>query len=148
MIQFRFSKNTNLILRINYDIDDYLQEVGNDSDLFDHSEDGKFTAKVYPEFPLNLDTDHEGNLTETKETKEDTKETKETSTKEVTADLEDDNKKISTETEENQTEESSLKVFASWLGEKGLLEVEGYEDNRYYTVFNRDIQLIVEVIEE
>ena len=69
--------------------------------------------------------------TETKETKEDTKETKETSTKEVTADLEDDNKKSSDKTEETTQEESSLKVFASWLGEKGLVDYdeETFEDS-------------------
>lgn len=69
--------------------------------------------------------------TETKETKEDIKETKETSTKEVTADLEKDNKTTPIETKENQTEESSLKVFASWLGEKGLVDYdeETFEDS-------------------
>lgn len=48
-------------------INDYLEEVKNDPDLFSR-EDGKFQAKVFREFPLNLDTDHQGNLTETKDT--------------------------------------------------------------------------------
>lgn len=50
-------------------MDDYLKEIQGDPDLYEHSQDGKFTAKVYPEMPLNLETDHEGNLTETKDTK-------------------------------------------------------------------------------
>ena len=65
-------------------IEDYLREIGGDQDLFERKpkleggepvlgEDGQpettFTAKVYPEFPLNLDKDERGNLLETSETK-------------------------------------------------------------------------------
>jgi hypothetical protein len=54
-------------------IEDYLAEVKNDPELFEEDvQDGqprKLTAKVYPEMPLNLDKDNEGNLTETKDTK-------------------------------------------------------------------------------
>lgn len=53
-------------------IDTYLNEVQSDPALYERSvgEDGQetFTAKVYPEFPLNLDKDEKGNLIETKET--------------------------------------------------------------------------------
>lgn len=50
-------------------IADYLREVQSDPDLYERDEDGGFTAKVYPEFPLNLDKDEKGNLIETKDTR-------------------------------------------------------------------------------
>ena len=57
-------------------IEDYLKEIEGDSELYDRTselgENGeqidKFSAKVYPEFPLNLDKDEKGNLVETEET--------------------------------------------------------------------------------
>ena len=57
-------------------IDDYLKEVQFDPELYEREEvvgeDGSiqssFTAKVYPEFPLGLEKDDEGNLIESKET--------------------------------------------------------------------------------
>lgn len=65
-------------------IEAYLQETGGDPDLFERTpaqgEDGEpafddlgmqkqdFTAKVYREFPLNLQKDEKGNLTENKDT--------------------------------------------------------------------------------
>jgi hypothetical protein len=67
-------------------IDDYLKEVQGDTDLFERTpqidkESGEqvinpetgepqntFTAKVYREFPLNLEKDEEGNLSQTKDT--------------------------------------------------------------------------------
>lgn len=50
-------------------INDYLQEVQSDPDLFERDDQGAFTAKVYPEFPLNLGKDEKGNLIETKDTR-------------------------------------------------------------------------------
>lgn len=50
-------------------IDAYLQEIGSDPELFDRTEEGVFTAKVYREFPLNLDKDEKGNLIESDDTK-------------------------------------------------------------------------------
>lgn len=59
-------------------IDDYLQEVESDPDLYsredEEDEEGnvvssKFIANVFPEFPLNLDKDEKGNLIETKDTR-------------------------------------------------------------------------------
>ena len=66
-------------------IEDYLKEIGGDPDLYSRDplqgDDGEpqldtlgqpqttFTAKVFPEFPLNLDKDEKGNLIETKDTK-------------------------------------------------------------------------------
>lgn len=66
-------------------IDDYLKEIDGDTDLYSREpvlgEDGnpaidemglpqeQFTAKVYPEFALNLKADEKGNLTETEETR-------------------------------------------------------------------------------
>lgn len=55
----------------------YLLEIESDEDLYEReemmdeegNETTKFTAKVYPEFPLNLDKDEQNNLIETKETK-------------------------------------------------------------------------------
>ena len=49
-------------------IEDYLQEVGSDPDLYERDEEGTFTAKVYPEFPLQLEEDEGGNLIETGKT--------------------------------------------------------------------------------
>lgn len=58
-------------------IEDYLKETGSDPDLYERAPDsydeegnavpGAFTAKVYPEFPLNLEKDEKGNLIETKD---------------------------------------------------------------------------------
>lgn len=64
-------------------IDDYMHEIQSDPDLYERepqtNDDGEqlydaaglpvstFKAKVYPEFPLNLDKDEKGNLIETKE---------------------------------------------------------------------------------
>ena len=66
-------------------IEDYLQEVGGDPDLYERTpqegEDGApvmdmegnpqttFKAKVYREFPLNLDKDEQGNLIEAQDTR-------------------------------------------------------------------------------
>lgn len=49
-------------------IDNYLKEIQSDPQLFERDEEGNFNALVFPEFPLNLDQDEEGNLVETKET--------------------------------------------------------------------------------
>lgn len=50
-------------------IEAYLKEIGSDPELYERDEKGNFTAKVFPEFPLNLDKDEKGNLIETKETR-------------------------------------------------------------------------------
>ena len=50
-------------------IEAYLKEVEGDPDLWQRDEDGSFEAKLYPEFPLNLDKDEKGNLLETKDTR-------------------------------------------------------------------------------
>lgn len=50
-------------------IDDYLKEVDSDPDLYERDDDGNFYARVYPEFPLNLDKDEKGNLIETQDTR-------------------------------------------------------------------------------
>ena len=50
-------------------IDAYLQEVGSDPELWSRDDEGNFEAKVFPEFPLNLDEDDKGNLIETQETR-------------------------------------------------------------------------------
>lgn len=50
-------------------IEDYLQEVKGDSELYERDEEGSFVARVFPEFPLNLDEDDKGNLIETDETR-------------------------------------------------------------------------------
>ncbi len=59
-------------------IEDYLKETEGDPDLFERIDGtdpdtgeptSAFQAKVYPEFPLNLDKDEKGNLIETNETK-------------------------------------------------------------------------------
>lgn len=58
-------------------IEAYLKEVGSDPDLYERNESenpetgeatGTFTAKVYPEFALNLDKDEKDNLVETSDT--------------------------------------------------------------------------------
>ena len=57
-------------------ISDYIKEIGGDEELYSREESAddegnvtsKFTAKVYPEFPLNMDEDEEGNLIETEGT--------------------------------------------------------------------------------
>lgn len=48
-------------------IEAYLKETGGDPELYERDEEGIFTAKVYPEFQLNLDKDEKGNLIETNE---------------------------------------------------------------------------------
>lgn len=61
-------------------IEDYLREIKADPELFERTEDeldengevvrpGVFQAKVFREFPLNLDKDEKGNLIETNDTK-------------------------------------------------------------------------------
>lgn len=58
-------------------IEAYLKETGGDEELYHREnsvdeqgiEQSTFTAKVYPEFPLNLETDEADNLVETEETK-------------------------------------------------------------------------------
>lgn len=58
-------------------IDAYLKEIQGDKELFEREETTDemgnpqqvFNAKVYPEFPLNLDKDEAGNLIETEDTK-------------------------------------------------------------------------------
>ena len=57
-------------------IEAYLNETKGDLELFERgveedefgNQTDTFTAKVFPEFPLNLDSDNEGNLIETEET--------------------------------------------------------------------------------
>ena len=49
-------------------IEDYLKEVGSDTDLYERDEEGNFTAKVFQEFPLQLEEDEGGNLIETGKT--------------------------------------------------------------------------------
>lgn len=58
-------------------INDYLNEIQSDPELYDRGPDtigedgqlapGPFTAKVFPEFPLNLKEDEQGNLIESKD---------------------------------------------------------------------------------
>lgn len=50
-------------------IEDYLKEVGSDPDLYERDTEGGFTAKVFPEFPLQLEEDEGGNLIETGKTR-------------------------------------------------------------------------------
>ena len=50
-------------------IDAYLKEVESDPQLYQRTEDNQFQAKVYPEFPLNLDKDEKGMLVETADTR-------------------------------------------------------------------------------
>jgi len=47
----------------------YLKEIKSDPELYERDEKGTFTAKVYPEVPINLDSDEKGNLIETKDTR-------------------------------------------------------------------------------
>ncbi len=48
-------------------IEDYLKEIQADPDLWERNEAEQFIAKVYPEFPLNLEKDDQGNLIETQD---------------------------------------------------------------------------------
>lgn len=50
-------------------IEDYLKEIQSDPDLYERTEEGKFIAKVFPEFPLNLEKDEGGNLISTQDTR-------------------------------------------------------------------------------
>lgn len=50
-------------------IEDYLNEIQSDPDLYDRTEEDQFIAKVYPEFPLNLEKDEAGNMIETQDTR-------------------------------------------------------------------------------
>lgn len=50
-------------------ISDYLKEIQSDPDLFERNEADKFIAKVFPEFPLNLEKDEGGNLISTQDTR-------------------------------------------------------------------------------
>lgn len=50
-------------------IEDYLQEIEGDPELYERDEEGAFTAKVFREFPLNLDKDEKGTLIETQATR-------------------------------------------------------------------------------
>lgn len=49
-------------------IEEYLKEIESEPQLYERDEEGSFKAKIFPEFPLNLDKDDQGNLIETKET--------------------------------------------------------------------------------
>ena len=49
-------------------MEQYLNEIQSDPDLYQRDEEGVFQAKVYPEFPLNIDKDEKGNLIEKPET--------------------------------------------------------------------------------
>lgn len=58
-------------------VEAYLQEIQSDPDLYERKEEADpetgevkstFTAKVYPEVPLNMEKDERGNLVETKDT--------------------------------------------------------------------------------
>jgi hypothetical protein len=50
-------------------VEDYLREVDADPDLYERDEETQeFRAKIYREFPLNIEDDEEGNLIETRET--------------------------------------------------------------------------------
>lgn len=50
-------------------INDYLKEIQSDPSLYERDEQGNFTAKVYPEFPLNLQEDEKGNVIESQKTR-------------------------------------------------------------------------------
>lgn len=50
-------------------INDYLKEIQSDPSLYERDEQGNFTAKIYPEFPLNLQEDEKGNVIETQKTR-------------------------------------------------------------------------------
>ncbi|MCK9370407.1 hypothetical protein M0R04_10905 [Candidatus Dojkabacteria bacterium] len=47
----------------------YLEEVQADPELYERNENDEFVAKIYRQFPLNLDEDENKNLIETDETK-------------------------------------------------------------------------------
>lgn len=47
----------------------YLNEIEGDSELYERDENDNFTARVFREFPLNLDKDEKNNLIETEQTK-------------------------------------------------------------------------------
>ena len=46
-----------------------MGEVQGDPELYERGEEGDFTAKVFPEFPLNLEEDEKGNLIESSDTR-------------------------------------------------------------------------------
>jgi len=48
-------------------INDYLEEIQGDGELFERGENGEFLAKVYQEMSLNIETDDDGQLIESKE---------------------------------------------------------------------------------
>lgn len=50
-------------------IEDYLKEIQGDPELYERDEAGKFIAKVFPEFPLNLEKDESDNLIQTNDTR-------------------------------------------------------------------------------
>lgn len=50
-------------------IEEYLNEIQSDPELFERDENDVFNAKVFREFPLNLDKDEKGNLIETDDTR-------------------------------------------------------------------------------
>ena len=50
-------------------IENYLQEIESNRELFRYDEKGEFEALQYREFPMNLGEDEQGNLVETEETK-------------------------------------------------------------------------------
>ncbi len=50
-------------------IEEYLNEIQSDPDLYERDEKENFIAKVYPEFPLNLEKDESENLIETNDTR-------------------------------------------------------------------------------
>lgn len=47
----------------------YLAEIKSDPELYGRKEDGTLQAKVFREFPLNMETDDQGNLVETEKTR-------------------------------------------------------------------------------
>ena len=49
-------------------IDSYLNEIQSDPELYERNEDNVFIAKIFREFPLNVDKDEKGNLIETEAT--------------------------------------------------------------------------------
>lgn len=50
-------------------VDDYMQEIQGDTDLYERDDKGVFNAKIYREFPLKVNADEEGNLIETQDTR-------------------------------------------------------------------------------
>jgi len=75
LIQLLYSIPETQIIEDPVLIEDYLKEIQSDPALYERTvdvgEDGQpiesFTAKIYPEFPLNLDKDEKGNLIEAKD---------------------------------------------------------------------------------